>query len=1186
MKTHRSSTGSNFAAVLAIAVITLAANPTTMAGQEGTQSPGASVPTVVQFSGVLSDMNGKPLSGTVGVTFLLYKDQQGGAPLWLETQNVQPDKAGRYSVMLGSTSNRGLPNDIFVAGEARWLAVQAQGQPEQPRVMLLSVPYALKAGDAETLGGLPVSAFALASSNAVGATSGVTNGTASPASTTSAPSTSSNVTTTGGTVNAVPLWTTATNIQSSALTQTGTGSTAKVGVNTTTPATTLDVKGTGTIRGALSVLGPASLPATGTATASGGKNSQPLDLTASAFNSSGNAAVNQTFQWQAEPANNDTGNPAGTLNLLFGSGTNKPTETGLNIASNGLIMFASGQTFPGTGTGTITGVTAGSGLLGGGTGGNVTLNVDTTKVPQLNTTNSFTGNQSVTGNVTASGTVSGGLVNTASGVEMGGIALAFESVTTDSVFLGATNNTTNIGNENTATGFFALAQNTSGSGNTATGVSSLQSNSTGSLNTAFGFDALLANSTGNGNTAVGASSLTGTTTSSYNTAIGDGSLFQNKTGTGNTAGGYDALTSNTTGEYSTASGYYALLSNTTGGFNTAVGTNALGSNTTGSSNTAIGDIALSANTTGSNNVAVGTVAGGASPNSALTTGNQNTYVGAFTSSGTQTNLTNATAIGAYAEVTENNAIVLGSINGVNSATSNVNVGIGTTAPAYALDVHGTGNFTGPITFAPGQTFPGTGSITGVTAGAGLTGGGTSGSVTVGLASNACSAGTALSALPFTCSPFATLGSNTFTGSQTVSGNLSTTGVVTGSGFQIGSNLFDYGNYNYQNAFLGFAGNTTMTGYDNTASGFGAFSNNTTGYFDTSIGAGALYSNTEGAYNSASGYVALQLNSTGLYNTASGAYAGFVADHSYITGSGNTFIGFSSEMSTGTLNNATAIGADAEVAANNAMVLGSINGVNAATADTNVGIGTTAPAYPLTVVGNSTYIPVAVSSPSTFGTWMTLANTSTGGATWNILSAAGGNSEGAGNLVFTNFNPNSTVYIHANLHVDGTVSKGGGSFQIDHPLDPANKYLYHSFVESPDMMNVYNGNITTNKGGVATVVLPEYFEALNRDFRYQLTVIGQFAQAIVAQEINHGRFMIKTSKPGVKVSWQVTGIRQDVYANAHRIPIEEEKPPMERGKYLHPELFGVSDQLAIGGLPPGIATGERRAAASLQSEEKH
>jgi hypothetical protein len=183
----------------------------------------------------------------------------------------------------------------------------------------------------------------------------------------------------------------------------------------------------------------------------------------------------------------------------------------------------------------------------------------------------------------------------------------------------------------------------------------------------------------------------------------------------------------------------------------------------------------------------------------------------------------------------------------------------------------------------------------------------------------------------------------------------------------------------------------------------------------------------------------------------------------------------------------------------------------------------------------------------------------------MLSAASGNSEGAGNLalVNSNFNGSGTVFIHSNLQVDGTVSKGGGSFRIDHPLDAANKYLSHSFVESPDMMNIYNGNVVTNKQGLAVVVLPDYFEALNRDFRYQLTPIGQFAQAIVAREINHGRFTIKTSRPGVKVSWQVTGIRHDAYADAHRIQVEEEKPIQERGKYLHPELFAASQEKAIG-----------------------
>ncbi len=150
---------------------------------------------------------------------------------------------------------------------------------------------------------------------------------------------------------------------------------------------------------------------------------------------------------------------------------------------------------------------------------------------------------------------------------------------------------------------------------------------------------------------------------------------------------------------------------------------------------------------------------------------------------------------------------------------------------------------------------------------------------------------------------------------------------------------------------------------------------------------------------------------------------------------------------------------------------------------------------------------------------------------------------------------NAAYLEGNVQVTGNISKGGGSFKIDHPLDPENKYLSHSFVESPDMMNIYNGNVTTDGEGNAIIELPAYFETLNRDFRYQLTVLGQFAQAIVAEKIRKNRFTIKTDRPNVEVSWQVTGVRQDPFANANRIQVEEEKPVAERGRYLHPQALG-------------------------------
>ena len=147
------------------------------------------------------------------------------------------------------------------------------------------------------------------------------------------------------------------------------------------------------------------------------------------------------------------------------------------------------------------------------------------------------------------------------------------------------------------------------------------------------------------------------------------------------------------------------------------------------------------------------------------------------------------------------------------------------------------------------------------------------------------------------------------------------------------------------------------------------------------------------------------------------------------------------------------------------------------------------------------------------------------------------------------------YFDGKVHVAGTLSKSAGTFKIDHPQDPANKYLYHSFVESPDMKNIYDGTITTNSKGEATVELPNYFESLNKDFRYQLTAIGKFAQAIVLEEIANNKFTLKTSIPNVKVSWQVTGIRKDAFAEANRVVVEEDKQGDEKGKYLHPELFG-------------------------------
>jgi len=299
--------------------------------QQQAPTSSATVPRWVNFSGTAVNEQGKAISGIAGVTFAIYKDQSDGAPLWLETQNVTADAKGNYTVQLGATKPEGLPLDLFSTGEARWLGVRVNGGEEQPRVLLLSVPYALKAADAETIGGLPPSAFVMAAP-VTGSASLNSAIASSAASTSGAPTTTSNVTTTGGTVNAIPLFQTATNIQNSILTQTGTT--------------------------AVNVAGKLNLPATGTATATSGKNSQPLNLTASVFNSGTGTAVTQNFRWQAEPVGNDTSTAGGSLNLLYGAGSNTPAETGLKLSTKGLFTFAPGQKFPGTGTVTSVGLSA------------------------------------------------------------------------------------------------------------------------------------------------------------------------------------------------------------------------------------------------------------------------------------------------------------------------------------------------------------------------------------------------------------------------------------------------------------------------------------------------------------------------------------------------------------------------------------------------------------------------------------------------------------------------------------------------------------------------------------------------------------------------------------------------------------------------------------------------------------
>lgn len=157
--------------------------------------------------------------------------------------------------------------------------------------------------------------------------------------------------------------------------------------------------------------------------------------------------------------------------------------------------------------------------------------------------------------------------------------------------------------------------------------------------------------------------------------------------------------------------------------------------------------------------------------------------------------------------------------------------------------------------------------------------------------------------------------------------------------------------------------------------------------------------------------------------------------------------------------------------------------------------------------------------------------------------------------------NGTGNIIYQLNESGTMNIAGEyqstlkTTRLDHPLDPSGKYLNHFSVDSPQPLNIYNGNVTLDDKGEAVVELPDYFEAYNTDYRYQLTCIGGFAPVFVAEEIHDGHFKIGGGKADMKVSWEVSGVRQDPYLKAHPVSAEEDKLEEEKGRYLNPELYG-------------------------------
>ena len=604
------------------------------------QSPSAAeVPRLIKFSGTLLDALDRAMAGPVGVTFALYSQQTGGAALWLETQNVKPDANGVYSVLLGANSANGVPAELFASGEARWLAVQVDRQAEQPRVLLVSVPYALKAGDAQTLGGRPASAFvttetlagagtsagvSTAASTSAAAPSSSTASTALPSSkaqttpkkaaSTPQPTIACTSVTSDGTAtpNSISLFTTACNVESSVISQVA----GNVGIGTAAPAVALDV----------------------------------------------------------------LGNNAGLR--LSGTGTHQVTVTG--ATSGRLGQDSSGFFFASDTNGKAVRFLTNNGSL------NEWMRITSAGNVGIGTTTPGAKLEIAGGNLALPNTTSGG---TAGVVTLGGVPFLhnFGPTNAGNTFMGVgAGNFSLTGTDNTAAGASALNADTTGSFNSAFGDSALFSHRTGNFNAAFGAQALFSDTTGFNNSAFGTFVLFANTTGDFNSAFGASALAHNTTGVNNSAFGDFALNANTiTGNnVAMGNGAMAAFNSTNGGdgFNVGIGVQALNAETTGFANVAVGHFTLATATSLIDNTAIGYTA------LANGHGNDNTGLGAFAlhdvtgsgnialGSGAGLNLTtssNNIDIGSGGVAGESNTIRIGTqgtqtaafMSGVNGATS-------------------------------------------------------------------------------------------------------------------------------------------------------------------------------------------------------------------------------------------------------------------------------------------------------------------------------------------------------------------------------------------------------------------------------------------------------------------------------------------------------------------------------------
>jgi hypothetical protein len=633
------------------------------------------VPNLIRYSGTLKGEQGSlvPLA-TRGVTFAIYQQQDGGAPLWMETQSVTSDANGNYSVLLGRTTATGLPGDLFSPSEERWLGVQVQGEPEQPRIMLVSVPYAFKAHDAETLGGKSVSDFVLAD--------GTTDPTNSASTASPRPATATGASldvTSDGPTN----FSGSTTDQIVSVMQSGTGA----GLKSSAP--TLGISGTataasGTAYGVQGVAnGTAGVGLIGTATSTTGAT-YGLRGTSSSTSGTGVRGINNATSGSTTGVSGYVASAAGTAGVFNNAAGGKI----VSLQNNSVEKFAVDGQGNVTASGTLTG--NGSGLTGiafsnlsGSLGSSQFTGTYSHAVTLSNTSNNYYGNGSnLTGIVNSMGSpyyVQNGTMqqtNTSFNIDGNGTVGGTLSATTVNTITSSNNQAFqingrgvfgigNIGNNSLFAGVGAGANDINGEGidNVFLGAEAGASNNTGSLDTFSGYKAGYVNTSGGANTFVGAQA------GSSNIAASDNTFVGSSAGSMSTAAG------------NTFIGSQAGKQNTSGSSNTFTGTESGGSNNTASGNTFYGMQTGFYNTTGANNTFAGLEAGANN-----TTGNYNTYLGweAGTNSTTGSNNVYIANLGCPASCTEASTIRIGGDleNGYGSQTATYIAGIyGSTSSA-------------------------------------------------------------------------------------------------------------------------------------------------------------------------------------------------------------------------------------------------------------------------------------------------------------------------------------------------------------------------------------------------------------------------------------------------------------------------------------------------------------------------